>query len=187
MNLIENYYTWNFNNIIISKLLLNSKQSIPQIKKLSFIFILKMKQYKKNNFLFFILISLIFGNILILKNKQNKELQIFNFVLKNSKLKFFFFNFVNIYLPIINTNENLVKHSINNIHSKKLLLYRLNYFSFPCIFELDIFYIKNEQIYNYVSNYRLQLDIYLKTSYFLKNSLDFLLRMYRLPYKLAKK
>ena len=90
MNLLENYYTWNFNNIIISKLLLNKKKNIPQIKKLSFIFLLKIKQYKKNNFLFFILISLVFGNVLILKNKQNKELQIFNFILKNSKLKFFF-------------------------------------------------------------------------------------------------
>jgi hypothetical protein len=187
MNLIENYYIWNFNNIIISKLLLNNTKNLPKLKKLSFIFILKIKQYKKNNFLFFILISLIFGNILILKNEQNKDLQIFNFILKDTKLKFFFFNFVNIYLPIINTNENLIKYSLNNINDNKILLYRLNYFSFPCIFELDIFYLKNEQIYNYVSNYRLQLDIYIKTTYFLKNSLNFILRMYRLPYKLSKR
>jgi hypothetical protein len=146
-----------------------------------------MKQYKKNNFLFFILVSLIFGNILIVKNKQGKELQIFNFILKNIRLKFFFFNFVNIYLPIINTNENIIKNSVNNLNSSKILLYRLNYFSFPCIFELDKFYVKNEQIYNYVSNYRLQLDIYITTTRFLKNSLDFILRMYRLPYKLARK
>jgi hypothetical protein len=167
--------------------LLNNKKNIPKIKKLSFIFILKIKQYKKNNLLFFILISLVFGNVLILKNKQNKELQIFNFTLKNTKLKIFFFNFINIYLPIINTNENLVKQGISNTRSKKILLYRLNYFSFPCIFELDLLYIKNEQIYNYISNYRLQLDIYIKTIYFLKNSLGFLLRMYKLPYNLVIK
>ena len=187
MNLIENYYSWNINNIIISKITLKNFKNIPEIKKLYFIFIIKIKQYKKNFFLFFIMISLIFGNILILKNKQNKDLQLFSLKLKKKKIKIFLLNFVNMYLPIINTNENLIKQSINCLRKNRILLYRLNYFSFPCISELDVFYAKNEQIYNFINSYKLQLDIYIKFPSYIKNSFEFLLRIYRLSYNLKLK
>ena len=85
MNLIENYYSWNANYLIISKITLKNFKNMPKIKKLYFIFIIKIKQYKKNFFLFFIIISLIFGNVLVLKNKQNKDLQIFSIKLKKKK------------------------------------------------------------------------------------------------------
>lgn len=187
-NLIKNYCLWNFNNIIISKITLKNFQNIPKIKKLSFTFIINIKQYKKNFILFFIIISLIFGNILILKNKQNKEFQIFNFKLNNNNKKIFLLNFINIYLPNINANENLIKQSITCFNKRKLI-FKFNYFSFPCISELDLFYLKNEQIYNFINNYRLQMNIIIKTSKFIKNTLEFLLRFFRFSYnfKLKKK
>ena len=186
LNIINNYCLWNLNNIIISKITLKKFQKIPKIKKLSFIFIINNKQYKKNFILFFIVISLIFGNILILKNKQNKELQIFNLKLKKKKKNIFLLNFINIYLLNINTNENLIKTSISCLN-KNNLIYKLNYFYFPYILELNIFYLKNEQIYNFINNYRLQLKIFIKTNKDIKNSLEFLLRFFRFSYNLKLK
>jgi hypothetical protein len=156
---------------------------IPKIKKLSLFFIINIKQYKKNLLLFYILINLIFGNILLLKNKSIKELYIFKLKLKKNKIISFLLNFVNIYLPLINITEKLVKKNkiFFNLKSQ-ILLYRLNYFSFPLIPELDFFYIKNEQIYQFVNNYQLQLNIYIKSFFYIKNSFEFLFRMYRFPF-----
>ncbi len=53
--------------------------------------------------------------------------------------------------------------------------------------ELDVFYAKNEQIYNFVNSYKLQLDIYIKFPSYIKNSFEFLLRIYRLSYNLKLK
>ena len=67
MSLVENYYFYTFNSIIISKFFVNFLGSFPKIKKLVFFIIINIKQYKKNVLLFYIMISLIFGGVLILK------------------------------------------------------------------------------------------------------------------------
>ena len=100
MSLVENYFVYNFNSIIISKLFVNFLGSFPKIKKLIFFFIINIKQYKKNLLLFYIVISLIFGGVLILKRKEIQGLQIFNLMLKNKNLFLFLFMFINFYLPL---------------------------------------------------------------------------------------
>jgi hypothetical protein len=191
MNFIENYYTWNFNAITISKIILKSSKIIPQIKKLNFFFLINQKQYKKNLLLFYIIVSLIFNTVLILKNKSLEGVQIFCFKLKKKKIFNFLLLFVNIYLPLINIPQDIIKKNVLSFPLKKktLLIFRLNYFTFPSIYELDLIYRACEQIQNFINNYRLQLDIFIKTSFYVKHSLDFLIRMYRIPYvlKLKKK
>ena len=61
------------------------------------------------------------------------------------------------------------------------LLYRLNYFSFPTIPELDLFYLYYEEISYFINKYKLQIDIYIKKNIYINNSLEFLVRMNRLP------
>lgn len=190
MFLTKSFFLWNFNSITISKIIIKNFKYIPKIKKLSLFFIINIKQYKKNLLLFYILINLIFGNVLLLKNKSIKELYIFKLKLKKNKIISFLLNFVNIYLPLINITEKLVKKNKIFFNSKsQILLYRFNYFSFPLIPELDFFYIKNEQIYQFVNNYQLQLNIYIKSFFYIKNSFEFLFRMYRFPFnfKFTKK
>ena len=143
MSLVENYFVYNFNSIIISKLFVNFLGSFPKIKKLIFFFIINIKQYKKNLLLFYIVISLIFGGVLILKRKEIQGLQIFNLMLKNKNLFLFLFMFINFYLPLLNIVDNKVKKAFLLYNCKKQLfsIYRLNYFSFPVISELDVIYL----------------------------------------------
>jgi len=119
---------------------------------------------------------------LILKKKEIKNLQIFNLKLKNKKINFFLLSFINIYLPLLN-EEKIVKNSSCSFALKKtnFLLYRLNYFSFPTIPELDLFYLYYEEISYFINKYKLQIDIYIKKNIYINNSLEFLVRMNRLP------
>lgn len=183
MLLTKFFFLWNFNSIITSKIIVKNFKHIPKIKKVSLFFIINAKQYKKNLLLFYIIINLIFGNILLLKNKSIKELYIFKLKLKRKKILPFVLHFVNIYLPLINISEKLIKKNRILFNLKnQILLYRLNYFSFPLIPELDFFYTKNEQIYHFINEYRFQLDIYIKSFFYMKNSFEFLFRMYRFPF-----
>lgn len=60
-------------------------------------------------------------------------------------------------------------------------MYRLNYFSFPVISELDLIYLDYEMIYNFINSYKFQLDIYIKIKLFIKDVGNFLFRFYRFP------
>ena len=143
MSLVENYYFYTFNSIIISKFFVNFLGSFPKIKKLVFFIIINIKQYKKNVLLFYIMISLIFGGVLILKRKEIQGLQIFNLVLKNKNIFLFLFVFIYFYLPLLNIVDTFLKKAFLLSKNKKALffMYRLNYFSFPVISELDVIYL----------------------------------------------
>lgn len=143
MGIVENYYVYQFNSIIISKVFINFLGNFPKIKKLSFFFIINNKHYKKNLILFYILISLIFGGILILKRKEVQGVSIFNIVLKRKKIFFFLFAFVNFYLPLLSVSENLLKKGFFFLRDLQynLFFYRLNYFAFPVISEFDSIYL----------------------------------------------
>jgi hypothetical protein len=181
MDIIQTYCIYSFNSIILSKIILKSLIDIPNIKKLSLFYFINNKQYKKNLLLFYIIISLIFGGTVILKKKELQKLYIFNLTLKKKHCFNFLLCFINVYLPLIDITENLLKTATLPKLKKKELLYRLNYFHFPAIIELDPIYINCERIHNFVSNYRLQLDFYIKTCFYIKNVLEFIPRMYRFP------
>lgn len=183
MNLIENYYKWNVNAISLSKVILKTSNTIPYIKKCSIFFIINIKQYKKNLLLFYIIVNLIFSGILILHNKKVQGLQIFNLKIRNNKIKSFLFIFINLYLPLLNTREIFIKKSTLPFfyENTNIFLYRLNFFTFPSVCELNFLYSQYEELHNFISNYRLQLDIYIKTYSYINNSLEFLLRVYRFP------
>jgi hypothetical protein len=187
MNLLDTYCNYKFNSIIVSKLVLKQLFDLPKIIKLSFFFFIQIKKYKKNLLLFYIVISLFFGSLIVIKQKEIRKNYIFNIVLKKKKIKFFFISFVCVYLPLINVSENLIKCVI--AFSKANKIYRLNYSHFPTIMELDNFFTVYELTYYYVGDYRFQLDFYFYTMPYIKNNLDFLLRMYRLPsfFKYKKK
>ena len=114
MNSIANYYLYNFNSIIISKLGLFSLKNFPKIKNLTLFFIINIKQYKKNLLLFYIIINLIFGGILVLKINITNYLQLINLVLKKKKKNFFLQAFINFYLPLLNSTTCPCIHTIHN-------------------------------------------------------------------------
>ena len=62
-----------------------------------------------------------------------------------------------------------------------MVVYRINYLNFPVISELESIYANYEEIFNIVSNYKIQLDFVVKTKSE-KNLGGFLLRRYRLPF-----
>jgi hypothetical protein len=178
MNMIETHCSYKFNSIVLSKLLLKRLFDLPKIIKLSFFFYVHIKKYKKNLLLFYIVISLFFGNLLIMKKKEIQKLYIFNVVLKKNKIFVFFLNFVNVYLPLINITENILKCGI--LFSKNKM-YRLNYLNFPSITELEVLYVAYEPLHLHVGEFKFQLDIYFYVGFYIKNLLDFLLRLYRFP------
>lgn len=183
MNNIENYYLYSFNYILLSKLCILSLRSFPQIKNLTLFFIINTKQYKKNLLLLYIIINLIFGGILVLKTNVINSLQIINLNVKKRKIFFFLQAFIHFYLPLLNSTENVVKKAISfsTLKKSKNWIFRLNYFSFPVISELDLMYESYELIYNFVTNYKLQLDVFIKPANVLNGSNEFLLRMYKIP------
>lgn len=164
-------------------MIINFIGNIPKIKKLAFFFLINIKQYKKNVLLFYIMLSLIFGGIFIKKKKENQGLHIFNIIIKKKKIYYYLLSFVNIYLPLLSVIENYLKKGFLfswNKHNN-FLLYRLNYFSFPVISELDLIYLDYEMIYNFINSYKFQLDIYIKIKLFIKDVGNFLFRFYRFP------
>jgi hypothetical protein len=186
MNLITNYYNWNFNCIIISKLILKPT-AIPRIIKLRIFFIITIKQYKKNLLLFYVIISLIFNGKLVLKTILESGLRIFNFKLQGKSIKFFLLLFINIYMPLINKPKHIIKKAILFPSIQNIFIYRINYFNFPAIYELNTLYLSCDNINNFIYNYRLQMDIYIKAFTIINNTLHFMLRMYRLPIIISKK
>jgi hypothetical protein len=180
MDLIQTHLTYNFNSIILSKIVLYAVSDIPKIKKLSLFYFINNKQYKKNILLFYVIISLILGGALTLKKKEVENIYIFKIVLIKKKVNNFIICFINIYMPLIDIAENLLKQGI--LSKKKLgIIYRINFFHSPAIIELDSIYTNFESAYSFANNYRLQIDIFIKTKFYIKNLLEFVPRMYRVP------
>ena len=99
MNIFDNYYVYNFNSIILSKIVVKSLSVIPRVQKLSFIVIVNLKQYKKNLLLFYIVISIMFGGVFFLQRKVISGLQVFNIIISKKKINKFLLVFIGFYLP----------------------------------------------------------------------------------------
>ena len=87
-------------------------------------------------------------------------------------------NFIVIYLPTLDVGQNVIKRCIINF-KKIIYVYRVIYTAFPVIPESDFLCYSNEFLYSIISFCQIVFDIYLKNNFFFKNSLDFLLRVYR--------
>lgn len=169
------------NSIISSKVNLINYFTIPIIYKIIFFFIVNIKYYKKNILLFYIIINLSFSDIILSYNKELNKIYIFKFFINKNKIKFFFFSFIYIYFPNFYINQNLLKYS-KNVNKKKFkLIYRFNYQNFPLVPESSVLYYNNEQIITLINAYQMIFDIYLNNNFFLKNSLEFLIRLEKLP------
>ena len=168
--------------IISSKIMLKPYSSFPRIKKLVVFFILNTKFYKKSILLFFIILNLCFYKPFVSNSKEINNYQILKFSLKKKKITEFFNNFVTVYLPTFNFNQNIIKKStLNNKLKFNNFLYRICYSNFPILPETEFLCYTNEHIYAWINAYRIRFDIYLKNTNFIKNSLEFLFRFYRFP------
>jgi len=185
MTIFSNYFLYNQNAIVISKSTINSIYKFPKVEKLLLFFIIDTKHYKKNLLLFCIVISLIFGVVSNTKMKETKNIQSFYFCLQDKMVFQFLTDFIYLYLPLLNTNDNYEKQGIllidNRYISTKSLVYRLDYFSFPVIFQLDSLCSNFEMLQNFISKYKLRVDVYLRSGFLNKESNEYLLRMIRLP------
>jgi hypothetical protein len=179
MNLLLTNCIYKINLITLSKITIKKTLDLPKIIKLSFFFYIDIKQYKKNILLFYIIVSLFFGNFLVLKKKEIRKIYILNIVLKKKNIHGFLINFVLVYLPLTSITKNIVKRGI--ILNVDSTTYRLSCLNFPTIAELDIFYMSCEKIYSYASSYKFQVDIYFYSKSYIKSLLDFLLRLYKFP------
>jgi len=178
----KNYYFNYHNSIISSKVFLKSNLIIPKIKKIVVFFILNMKYYKKNLLLLYIIINFCFYCNIISYSKEINNYQLLKFSLVKKKLLIFFNNFILVYFPILDIDYNIIKkNTIKNQTNLNYFLYCFSYKNFPIIPESEFLRYTNEYIYTLISNYRIKFDIYLKNFYFIKNSLEFLIRIYRFP------
>jgi hypothetical protein len=182
MGLLENYCKFKINSILISKTSIQSLTNYPKFKSFLFFFILNLKQYKKNVLLFYLIINLILGGISF-KKKKSGFYVVLKVSIKKKKIFLFLQSFINFYLPLLSSPENIYKQTIAK---KKLFLvnacfYRFNYFCFPPISELELIYEDFELIYDFVSNFKFQLDVFIKTQKNVMNSGETLLRIHKFP------
>ena len=178
--MFENYCFNYCSSIISSKLNLILYSKFPKFKKIVVFFIINLKYYKKNVLLLYIVINLCFSCNLIFYNKEIQNYQILKFSLCNQKIYQFFDSFINIYLPILEIDQNIIKKSII-ARNKQFYTYRFDYFNFPVIPESDVLCYNNELIFNIINQYQIRFDAYLTSVRFIKNSLEFLFRLFRLP------
>jgi len=182
--MFENYHFEYYQSIISSKLMLTNYFHLPRVKKIVVFLLISLKYYKKNILLLYIIINLCFYCTIVLYNKEINNYQIIKFSLHHKKIINFFNIFVNIYLPALDVDQNIIKKStIVNNNKIGFIIYRFNYFNFPMIPEIDFLYYTNEAIFNLINAYQIRLDFYLKTNCFIMNSLEFLIRMFRFPVK----
>lgn len=192
MNIFDNYYVYNFNSIILSKIVVKSLSVIPRVQKLSFIVIVNLKQYKKNLLLFYIVISIMFGGVFFLQRKVISGLQVFNIIISKKKINKFLLVFIGFYLPwnpdllFVSIKNTIIKSPVIFFNNKKIcFIYSLNYLRFPIVSELELLYFESDfVIYYFISYYRFQIDIYINKNFIIKDSGEFLLRLYRLPCRL---
>jgi hypothetical protein len=181
MGLLENYYKFKINSILISKISIQSLTNYPKFKFFLFFFILNLKQYKKNLVLFYLTINLVLDGIAF-KKKKSGSYVVLKIIIKKKKIFLFLQSFINSYLPLLCLAENIYKHTVIK---KKVSLdnrsYRFNYFCFPAISELDQVYECFDLIYTFVSNFKFQLDVIIISKKNIINSGEVLLRMHRFP------
>jgi hypothetical protein len=178
--MIENYCYNYHNSIISSKIILKKKINFPKIKKIVIFFIVNNKYYNKSILLFYILIYISFFSTILLYNKERNIYQILKLYLKRIKILNFLNNFIVVYLPTLDIDQNIIKKCIINL-KMVTYVYRIMYIAFPAIPESEFFCYSNEFLYNIINSCQVVFDIYLKNNFFLKNSLDFLLRIHRFP------
>ena len=182
--MFENYHFEYYQSIVSSKLMLVYYFDLPRIKKIVVFLIISLKYYKKNILLLYIIINLCFYCAIIIHNKEINNYQTVKFSLHHKKIYNFFNVFVNVYLVALDIDQNIIKKSIIiNDNKTKFLTYRFNYFNFPIIPEIDFLYYTNESIFNLISAYQIRFNFYLKSNSFIRNSLEFLIRMFRFPVK----
>ena len=177
--LANNYY---YRNIISSKLFLENCYNFPKIKKITIFFIINTKYYKKNLVIFYILLNFCFSGHILFYIAELNNYQVLNFFLKKKEIYFFFKNFITFYLPTLELDQNNVKKIVVPcIKNNSKILYSLNYYNFPILPEFDYLFYINEQLYNIVNMYKTKINFYIKNYFFIKNSLECLLRIYRVP------
>ena len=125
------------------------------------------------------------------KKKKSGQYIVLKISVLKKKIFLFLQSFINFYLPLLSSPENIYKQTIAKkiFFSVSTSLYRFNYFCFPPISELELIYEDFELIYDFVSNFKFQLDVFIKTPLKVKISGGLLLRMNRFPciVKLTKK
>jgi hypothetical protein len=147
--MFEQYFFYYHQSIISSKILLKPYVNFPKIKKVVVFFILNTHYYKKNILLFYIIVNLCFYRVTVSHTREINNYQILKFSLKKKKITEFFNNFITVYLPTLDFNQNLIKKStLNNTTKFSNFLYRICYSHFPVIPESEFLCYTNEYIYN---------------------------------------
>jgi hypothetical protein len=183
MKVLDNYCKKKYNSIIISKITISSVKNYPELKYLFLYFTINTKQYKKNILLFYLIINLIFGGIKFTKKNSIGTLLVFKLSVKKKRMFLFLQSFVSCYLPLINTPENIYKQT-TSLRKKSLFslcFYRFNYFVFPAIPELDLMYEDFELLYDFITSFKLQLEIIIRHPKNVISSGETILRMHKLP------
>lgn len=103
--------------------------------------------------------------------------------IKKRKILIFLQSFINFYLPLLSGSENVYKRTVvkKRVFLANISYYRFNYFYFPPISELDLIYEDFELIYDFINNFKFQLDIFIKNPKNIRNSGEILLRIYKFP------
>jgi hypothetical protein len=188
MGLLENYCNLKIKSMCLSKLSIKALKNYPKFKSFFISIIVNIKQYKKNLLLFYLIINLMFGGLSFVKKKSTNYL-ILQVHLKNKKIFFFLQAFINFYLPLLNISDIIYKKLV--IRRRMFLIqtsyYRFTYFCFPPIPELDVIYENFELIYDFISNFKCQLDIVIRNSKQIQQVGELLLRFYRFPCKIKLK
>ena len=170
-------------SIIASKISAISRYHFPTIKKIVFFLIIFSKQYKKKLLLIYIIINLFFSNIIIV---NTKIIEHYYFLKLSLKINFFFrflSHFVTVYLPVLGSEQNFIKKlTTNKVSCHKQSVQRINYFNLPVIPELENLCNSNEAFSFIVNNTRLIIDTHICVLWYLKESQETLLRLFRLPY-----
>jgi len=188
MTLLSSFSMYYCQAVISSQFTLKPKNSFPKIKKIVIFLVVSLKQYKKNILLCYVISYLLMSNTLIFNNKKIQQHSILKFLVKTNFFLIFFFNFVNVYLPLLSSDQNTIKKSIvQKVSSSQQFMYRLQYFTFPVIPEMELICYNNEFLSRFISNNYLQIDIYIQSAVYIKSALEILLRFFRLPCNIVRR
>lgn len=180
--MLEQHCFYYHQSIISSKINLKAYFIFPKIKKIVVFFIVNTKYYKKNVLLFYIIVNICFYRVTVSHTKEVNSYHVFKLSFQKIKITEFFNNFVNVYLPTLGFNQNLIKKSSLDKNKKRNnLFYSMCYLHFPVIPETEFLCYTNEYIYNWINDYHIRLDVRIKSRRFFKNSLEFLFRLFRFP------
>lgn len=169
--------TKEFKNYFISKYNYTTIKNFPRIEYMNYNLVLNYKQ--KNKYFLFInmVLMLIFYNTnmktrFLFKTSQTNILEL---SLKSEHLIFSFIeNFIYIYFPQIDSFSAEFKF----FYSKNII--KFTYFKFPIIFELNSLFNSIEYLYNFINNYKFQLNFFLKKQKNVLLNCNFL-QYYKLP------